>query len=570
MASSECVFCGICDARHITKTAAYWCPECDEGLCAECHEHHSISKGTRKHGVISMESYYKLPTSIANIVNFCEDHHMKYENYCPHHNKLCCPACISTKHKNCVGLLLLQDVLKTAKSSTLLDSIEVSIKDIKTNIDTIIKNRQDDLNTFRKQREKCQDEIKQLRIKINCHLDGLEQQILNELAAAENKVEIKTNKVVADLSEKTKHADVLQQNIASVKEHGSDLQAYIGSKMIEAAVEIEEKYIQSLIKDGSLQQNLLKCKIDDKIVRLTSIKSFGNISIESGCLSVTLKTEKEKQTQILTSIPLPIERTVDNIKLSIASKIDMTGDLFKKSDIRGAVILSNGQILFADSSQRKLILINNDGTLAKTVLVTSGPYDVSIIGDRKVAMSAFRAVHIIDIDSEEIKDNINTHGECQGIDYHSARGMLICYVKSKGIQSIQLFDKTISTIVQVRGDSKTGLFYIAVHGDNIYESRAEQHTITCYSLVGEKKWVFNNINLLASPMAISVDDNSNLFVSSNFTNSIVALSPDGTICKQLLSVQDGIMRPLALYFDVKKNILLYAEKSGPAFIYNVS
>ncbi|XP_063417727.1 uncharacterized protein LOC134700303 [Mytilus trossulus] len=401
-------------------------------------------------------------------------------------------------------------------------------------------------------------------------MDELEQQILNELDFAENKVRIKTNKVIADLSEKTQHADVLQQNIASVKEHGSDLQTYIGSKMIEADVGIEEKYIQSLTKDGSLQQNLLKCKIDDKISRLTSIKTFGNISVEPGCLSVTLKTEKEKQAQILTNIPIPIERTVDNIKLLIASKIDMTGDLFKKSDIRGAVILSNGQMLFADCTQRKLILINKDGKLAKTVLVTSGPYDVSIISDRTVAMSAFRAVHIIDIDSEDIKDNINTHGECQGIDYHSARGMIVCYVKSRGIQSIQLFDKTISTIVQVRGDSKTGSFYIAVHGDSIYESRAEQHTITCYSLVGEKRWVYNNTDLLASPMAISVDDNSNLFVSSNFTNSLVALSADGTICKQLLSFEDGITRPLALYFDVKKNILLYAKKSGPAFIYNVS
>ncbi|CAC5390428.1 unnamed protein product [Mytilus coruscus] len=135
---------------------------------------------------------------------------MKFENYCPHHNTLCCPACISTNHKNCVGLQLPRDVLKTAKSSTLFDSIEMSIKDIKTNIDTIIKDRIDDPTRFRPQREKCRNEIKQFRIIINSHLDGLEQQILKEFNAAEMEVNLKTDKLVADLSEKTKYVDILQ------------------------------------------------------------------------------------------------------------------------------------------------------------------------------------------------------------------------------------------------------------------------------------------------------------------------------------------------------------------------
>ncbi|CAC5400699.1 unnamed protein product [Mytilus coruscus] len=98
-AAPDSAFCGICEVRHITIASTYWCPECDEGLCTECHEHHSISKATRKHGGISIKNYRKLPTFIANIANFCTEHDMKFENYCPHHNKLCCPACISTNHK---------------------------------------------------------------------------------------------------------------------------------------------------------------------------------------------------------------------------------------------------------------------------------------------------------------------------------------------------------------------------------------------------------------------------------------------------------------------------------------
>ncbi|CAC5400700.1 unnamed protein product [Mytilus coruscus] len=381
----------------------------------------------------------------------------------------------------------------------------MSIQDIKTNIDTIIKDRIDDLTRFLHQREKCRNEIKQLRIVINSHLDELEEQILKKLNAVEMEINLKTDKLVADLSEKTKYADILQANITSVKKYGSDLQAYIGSKLIEADVEKEEKYLQSLTKNGSLKQNLLQCKIDDKILKLSSITTFGSISISLGSVSVSLKAERQKQAQIFTKIPTDIKRNVKDITLSCAAKIEMTGDLFKESDIRDAVVLSNGQIIFADFSQRRLIVLNIDGTFEKTVSMTSGPFAITIISDKTVAISAIRAVEIIEIDTGNIKENIKTNGECQSIDYHFTRGMIVCYVKSKGIQSIQLYDKTISTIVKARGDSKSGSIYIAVQGDNIYESRSEQHTITCYTLIGEKLWVFNNTYLLAYPLAISLD-----------------------------------------------------------------
>jgi hypothetical protein len=37
-------FCGICDIRHISKPSEAWCPDCEEGLCTECIEYHSLVK----------------------------------------------------------------------------------------------------------------------------------------------------------------------------------------------------------------------------------------------------------------------------------------------------------------------------------------------------------------------------------------------------------------------------------------------------------------------------------------------------------------------------------------------
>jgi hypothetical protein len=63
---------------------------------------------------------------------------MKYTHFCQHHDKPCCPDCISTNHKDCVGLLSIREIIKSSKTSTLIDNIEQNLTDIKNNIDKIM------------------------------------------------------------------------------------------------------------------------------------------------------------------------------------------------------------------------------------------------------------------------------------------------------------------------------------------------------------------------------------------------------------------------------------------------
>jgi hypothetical protein len=46
------------------------------------------------------------------IQSHCEYHDMKYSLFCQHHDKPCCPDCISTHHKDCVGLLSIREIIK--------------------------------------------------------------------------------------------------------------------------------------------------------------------------------------------------------------------------------------------------------------------------------------------------------------------------------------------------------------------------------------------------------------------------------------------------------------------------
>ena len=78
MATST-VACNVCSVRHITKSSAVWCSECDEGFCTDCKEYHSLAKATRDHITITIEEYQKLPPFIVGINPFCDEHREKYQ-----------------------------------------------------------------------------------------------------------------------------------------------------------------------------------------------------------------------------------------------------------------------------------------------------------------------------------------------------------------------------------------------------------------------------------------------------------------------------------------------------------
>jgi hypothetical protein len=307
------ILCGICESQHITKCADHWCPECEEGLCSECQKHHSLSKASRTHGIISIENYKKLPQSISEIVHNCKDHEMKVTNYCPKHDTICCPVCISTNHKYCVNLMAITELIKTAKTSSIIATMEQSLRDMKHNIDISVNDREENLSLIRKQRQHYSDEIKQIRKKINSHLDTLEQRIMGELIDVEENVKLQIEKLLTELSKRSDTINEIQGTILALTEYASDLQTFLGSKSIEVEVEKQERLMESLSADGSLKQLNIKCSIDNKILDLVStITTFGSVAMETGSQTAVLETEKSKHAQIMFVVESPSLHSIND------------------------------------------------------------------------------------------------------------------------------------------------------------------------------------------------------------------------------------------------------------------
>ncbi|CAC5417617.1 unnamed protein product [Mytilus coruscus] len=172
--------CDICNLRFVYNPSTHWCQDCDEALCNECKEHHTLSKATRTHTTISMADYQKLPAFITDIKPYCKLHNEKYQNYCKRHECPICYKCIQD-HVKCIDIIPLEMVIQEPKTSQIFHDLDQSISDVHTNIMRMRKCRENNMTEITDQCKSAVRKIRDFRKTFNNHLDCIEQNLMTSL-----------------------------------------------------------------------------------------------------------------------------------------------------------------------------------------------------------------------------------------------------------------------------------------------------------------------------------------------------------------------------------------------------
>ena len=265
-----------------------------------------------------------------------------------------------------------------------------------------------------------QDQIKQMRVRINSHLDTLEQNILQELDDIEDKIKSKIDKLLRQLSRNAKTVDGLQSDTIAVKDYASDLQTFLGSKAIEGEVKKEEECLNTLAEDERLQQLSLRYNINTKIKDILSIiTTFGSVSIETSPPGVAIQNMKDKQAQIMSAIQHPSVKSINDIKFTLHTIFNIPNGNYDTC-ITGCIVCSNGKMIVVDHYNRRLVILKDDDTFDKVITCSLGkPFDVTCLDDTTVAVSTDSGIEIININSTKIERRIKTRKICCGITHHN-------------------------------------------------------------------------------------------------------------------------------------------------------
>lgn len=566
MATQGHILCGVCEVQDVTTVAEHWCPECDEGLCSSCLKYHIAFKSSRNHDVISVDNYSKLPPSIASIKQHCPDHDKKFQNYCPQHESLCCPICISSVHRKC-EVLAIDDIIRSSKESSLIEHIERSIDNMKLNIDKITKDREENLKTIKNQRQKFQTEIREIRGKINSHLDKLEQQILKELQVSEDKITQEIENLLSNLTIHNDTVTVLQNTISDIKSYASDLQTFLGSKSIEADVIKEKHFLHELTENGSLECTDLLFTRNDKLSDiLSTITTFGAISTETTPPSIIIMTEKENEAQLM-AVQMAKPKSIDDINLVIKKTLNLPKGS-KSNYVTGCSITSTGKMIFTDFENNRVIVLNDSGTLDCEIFASNRPVDVTCIDDKTVAVShnwSPYEIDIADITTKQVVKVVKVSGWCCGVSY--CQDKLIYCEQGTGIKTVSLSGGITSSLVK---QNVNGFWnYVTTFGKKLYLTCLEANTVTCYTMAGKMVWEYKDKFILDGPCGVTVDNESNVYVASQNNDSVIILSSEGTYARTILTKEHGIEKISGVHFSKERNILLIVNQRGTALLYDV-
>jgi hypothetical protein len=447
----------------------------------------------------------------------------------------------------------------------MLDSIELTLKDISSNMERVIRDREENLTKITDQRRQIHSEIQEERRKINAHLDKLEEQAIANLDAEEAKIKSEIENLLEKLNKKAVTIETLQSKLSAVKLYASDLQTFLGGRTILREVEEEEMYVTTLMEEKCLQQVNLCYLPAAKMVAINNIEIFGSVCRETNPPAINIKREKDKQAQIMNITPPVRNVSIQDINLVLLRKKERLSN-----NIRGCTITPNGKFIFADYDKKGLHILNEDLTsdnLDVELPTISNAYDVTCIDDTRLAISngMFQQINIIHIASKKIETIINTSSWCYGITYNE--GSLLFCEKSKGISRVQLSDNSISLLLKQERFLDDA--YVITSGDNIYHTNNTTNTVSCHKINGDKLWDFQDVAIIRDPRGVAVDRDLNVYVASKGNDSVVVISPDGQRCRTVLGKSDGMHYPTAICFDKVKNNLVVCNYFGTAFLYNV-
>ncbi|CAC5397743.1 unnamed protein product [Mytilus coruscus] len=557
MASNSSILCGPCEYRHVTKKAEFWCSVCEEGLCNDCHGHHSAIKSTRDHEIMSIKSYKSLTKGMLSVNAECDLHNEKFELYCPSHEIHCCVNCVNTKHTHCTGVTLLKKVVQNIKSSTSLSSTVSILKERLQNIDGFIENRTDNSKEVDTDKENIKKEFKNVRVDIESKLDILETTILKEVDLIHQKHKTDIDNTVKKLQQKREALNKTLIDFENLQKNASDFHIYMVMKKLETDLLEEGKEINLLLSEEGMKSKRFSFSLNTDLSSIISETAF------LGKIAVRTKPNPVHDRNIDFPSSAQFSTTVSTTNVtSVKIKRRLVGFNFPAEDvinISSIIVLPDQKILLADYGDAGGILLFSDSGHFITKIVEFGkPYGTALVGDSRMAVSFPKKenIKILRLGSRiSLIRTLQLDVDLNAISYYDTY-LLVCS-RPRNVLIVDLHGAIVKKLDLDLPYGSITFIYCQSHG--ILISEYDSDIVHCFDFNGKELWKAT-FGKGKDTRNLCADKYGNVLCVGMNTNTLVCLSKDGQKMQDLAWAQSHLVKPKAIFYDKSSESLLIAGR----------
>lgn len=553
------IYCDPCTYNKLIAQVQFWCLSCEEALCKSCSDSHKGMKATRNHRIITYEKSKEV-TSLGHLISQqCKQHNKVLDLYCPNHDEPVCSLCISKNHRECKEMVSLDDVAKNVISSTSYSNLQRDISNHEENLFKVKTKRQQNLTIVETQESSIQSSVKEMRKKMDEHLDNLEKDLIQELAGTKETCKTTIKMTLADLEFRLSVASEMHSKISQLKEIATDVQLFLAIREIDKLVNIEQNWLQESLNEQNMNESSLYLNMEP-MNNLLTLKSLGSVTIVSKFSEVQTVTPSSGEAQM--SIK-PIDKRIEKIKLFEKTCIKSSYKVKDGSLYFGCLICSTGGFMLVNYCKDNLEMFNGSGKHQANIPIPGTPSDMTEISNDCFAITFGngRKIEIASIKISQYKTikTIPTTGTCWGISYYDNK--LAVKISNEGIH---LYNINGTLLKKLETEETQGLFYNVTMMENIYCSRRKENTVFCCNQQGNVLWTFQD-NLLQDPEGITTDSYGNVFVVGGQSKNIFVISHDGQ-GRELLKMEQT---PISVSCDKVNNQLL-VRTNEKVFLFDIT
>lgn len=204
------------------------------------------------------------------------------------------------------------------------------------------------------------------------------------------------------------------------------------------------------------------------------------------------------------------------------------------------------------------MIFNEDNSDISYIPLLYKPWGITGVTNDTVAVS-FPWVHIIqiiNICSFGVEFQIDNKKECWGISFYKD----LLYYVSAGVLKIRDVKGNMKGTIDLPSDD---ISKITVHSERLFCT--DRDTLYCCDLQGTIKWEFR-VKKITGLHGVTIDGHGNVYVAGEWSNNIVAISPNGKQCRVILTSANRIDSPTGIYFDKNEQRLLVCNCNGDTFV----
>jgi hypothetical protein len=430
-----------------------------------------------------------------------------------------------------------------------------------------LKYREENVNGIKDDKVKIKENMKKLKKKLIQRINQVEKELTNKLDILVQENTKFQQDEISKVLEVTEEVELYLKEILFIVENGSEKQAFLLSRKI-------DKYLHQA--DNELQTttshlNRVTLFFDESSDLLSSIKTFGNVAVNTIIdHTITHKTLKDQQAQFVS------DKTTTMSTFKLENRIEATGRTIKGMvvtgmAVTGMAVTDDDHLLLCDHNlvNGKLVAVYYPSDkYMKRIDVSYLPWDIAIIPRTHRAVVTFdnKKIQFINLETFTQDDKLKTIQNSSNICGIAANSDNIivgdtCRIHCLDTEGTYQRTITLSTGYIVR--------YLSIgHNSQIYYTN--RSSINCVKWGGTEVFSYKIPNEV-DHRKIAIDRNGNVYVVGSDTNTIQRLHSDGTVDCVVLSVEDGVQKPLSICFNKSCDKLYMAySNSSVVHVYSFS